>query len=298
LKYLSIRDVFPTEDKDFTPWLKNNIGYVEDALGMDFKDADTEVPVGKYFCDIMTSESNMDTPVVIENQYGTSDHDHLGKLQTYTAGKDAGIAIWICESFMEEHIAAIDHLNDNSKSVSYFALQIEVLQIDDSPPAISFNVLAKPNNWKRSVNQAANTNSYYLFFGEIAEACQVKDPAWPRPNHQQNANWYTYSGSISTSHFYWRFPKGGGIEVMYTTRVERYQKLIQNKNLLEKEFGAIIFDEKEKRSEHHIIIKHPDTSLTIDRIMALDEKAKAAIVKWCVDIMVKFERKVRTLLGI
>jgi hypothetical protein len=42
-------------------------------------------------------------PVVIENQIGQSDHDHLGKLITYSANKEAGIMIWIVNEIQTAH---------------------------------------------------------------------------------------------------------------------------------------------------------------------------------------------------
>jgi len=50
-------------------------------------------------------------PVIIENQFGSSNYDHIGKLITYSAAKEAGIVIWIANEFQVAHKEAIEWLN-------------------------------------------------------------------------------------------------------------------------------------------------------------------------------------------
>ncbi|MEQ8827702.1 MAG: DUF4268 domain-containing protein [Parvibaculum sp.] len=64
--------------------------------------------------------------------------------------------IWIAARFTEEHRATLDWLNRiTDDSFSFFGLEIELWRIADSPPAPKFNVVSKPNDWSRSVAQAA-----------------------------------------------------------------------------------------------------------------------------------------------
>ena len=60
---------------------------------------------GKYWLDLLLADAR-DRVVIVENQFGATDHDHLGKLLTYCAGTDAQVVIWISESLNEEHVAA------------------------------------------------------------------------------------------------------------------------------------------------------------------------------------------------
>ena len=48
--------------------------------------------------------------------FGSTDHDHLGKLITYSAGLDAGVAVLIAEDFRDEHRPALDWLNHISQN--------------------------------------------------------------------------------------------------------------------------------------------------------------------------------------
>ncbi|MCM1223269.1 MAG: DUF4268 domain-containing protein, partial [Lachnospiraceae bacterium] len=67
--------------------------------------------------------------------------------------------IWIARQFTEEHRAAVDWLNRiTDESINFFGIEIEVLKIGDSIAAPQFKVVAKPNNWTRSVKRAANEN--------------------------------------------------------------------------------------------------------------------------------------------
>ena len=144
LKRVSIRRVWKNEQKDFTPWLKENIDILEEALNMKLSVIEREV--GEHFkADLLAEGPNGDY-VVIENQFGKSDHDHLGKLITYLTNLEAKIGIWICEDPQPEHIEAIEWLNKNSPSdVSFYLIKLEVFQIENSPPAPHFSIVAGPS---------------------------------------------------------------------------------------------------------------------------------------------------------
>lgn len=94
--------------------------------------------------------------VLIENQIEKTDHTHLGQVITYASGLDAATIIWVAREFTEEHRTAIDWLNNISgEEFNFFGLEIELWQIGDSLPAPRFNVVAKPNDWKKSVTNAS-----------------------------------------------------------------------------------------------------------------------------------------------
>ena len=88
---VDLREVWPNEAADFTPWLAENIAELGGALGMDLAVQAREAPVGAYGAyqvDLLASDGSGRT-VVIENQLGSTDHNHLGQLLTYMAGFDA-----------------------------------------------------------------------------------------------------------------------------------------------------------------------------------------------------------------
>lgn len=151
---LSAKSVWQYEAQTFTPWLAQNLELLGDALDIgDLELKSTEVPAGEFRLDIL-AEDEGGNPVLIENQFGRTDHNHLGQLITYIASqrKDA-TAIWIAERIREDHRAAIDWLNANTREgFDFFGVEIEALQIGDSDPAPFFRVVAQPNNWSRAVD--------------------------------------------------------------------------------------------------------------------------------------------------
>ncbi|WP_425050265.1 DUF4268 domain-containing protein [Psychromarinibacter sp. S121] len=153
-----IRLVWPYEPSDFTPWLSQpeNLELLADTLGLgQLHKVDTEVPVGSFRADIICVDS-MDNTVLIENQYGASDHKHLGQTLTYLAGKGAKCIIWIAERIKEEHRAVIDWLNEaTSLEYAFFGVEIEVWRIGDSLPAPKFEIVSQPNTWERQQKQTA-----------------------------------------------------------------------------------------------------------------------------------------------
>jgi hypothetical protein len=159
VKYLKLSQVWPHEERDFTPWLAQepNLAALSKELGIELQFEQAEVPVGPYFADILAKDPS-GRYVVIENQFNKTNHDHLGKLIVYGATLGAATVVWIAEHFTEEHQRAIQWLNERTNDdLSLFAVQPRVFQIDNSNPAVEFHVLERPNELLKSVTMALAT---------------------------------------------------------------------------------------------------------------------------------------------
>ena len=156
LRRVDLRKVWPHEATHFSAWLGANLAALNEALELDLELIRPEAPVGRFSLDLLAKVIGTEEIAVIENQLERTNHDHLGKLLTYTAGYDATHVIWITPEFCEEHRAALDWLNNNTApNRNFFGIQVEALQIDDSLPAVSFKVLVKPNSWQKAASQTA-----------------------------------------------------------------------------------------------------------------------------------------------
>ncbi len=155
LERLPARSGWPHEAHKFTPWLAENVEFLGDALGLSLELKAREHQVGRYSLDLLLADAT-ERVVIVENQFGQTDHDHLGKLLTYCAGTEADVVIWIAERLNEEHLAALEWLNENTRSgIGFFGVELELLRIADSPLAPNFRVLVQPNEWAKSVRPAA-----------------------------------------------------------------------------------------------------------------------------------------------
>ncbi|MEM8787698.1 MAG: DUF4268 domain-containing protein [Pseudomonadota bacterium] len=158
-----IRSIWPGEADHFTPWLaqpenlsllSQSMGYGRDGLELEAVEAN----VGAFRADILARDTNSPAGerVLIENQFGRSDHDHLGKLITYASGLDAHTVLLISEEIREEHRSAIDWLNRiTSDAHRFFAVKVELWRIGESLPAPRFEVVVQPNGWARAIDSAA-----------------------------------------------------------------------------------------------------------------------------------------------
>ena len=160
-----VRDIW-TNENDFSDWLfsPENIELLSDTLGLNTIITQTrEDSVGGFRADIVGEETDTGRKVIIENQFETSNHDHLGKIITYAAGKDASIIIWIVEDARPEHASAIEWLNNNMTDRVFFLVQIEVIKIEDSLPAATFTIIQKPNEYIQMVKaETDNTRQFKL----------------------------------------------------------------------------------------------------------------------------------------
>jgi len=159
LELVPLRSIWKHEANDFTPWLSNHIQELGDALGIELEVEDIEVPVGPYYADILAKDTGTGQYVVIENQLEKTNHDHLGKCLTYASVLDAKTVIWIASEFTDEHKKSLDWLNDHtSDEIELFGVKLELLRIDNSIPAVNFNILSSPNDVvKQVVKRKDNT---------------------------------------------------------------------------------------------------------------------------------------------
>ncbi|MGF1659746.1 MAG: DUF4268 domain-containing protein [Rubrimonas sp.] len=157
-RVLNIRDAWPHEERDFSPWLSEEENLSELALALGFGRGaflleQTEARIGDFRADIIARVGSDDGDrILIENQFSQTNHDHLGKIATYAAGLDAKFVVWIAERIREEHRAALDWLNAISDDDhGFFGVELELWRIGDSPPAPRFNVVSRPNDWAKTV---------------------------------------------------------------------------------------------------------------------------------------------------
>jgi len=149
---VDLRQLWPHEERDFTPWLLENSVLLERALGIDIELHHREERIGDFSLDIIGRDLSSDAPLIIENQLEPSDHRHLGQLLTYASGSDAGTIVWIARSFSEPHRSALDWLNTHtSDGIRFFGIEIRAIRVDDSRPAPVLEVVARPNDWERRV---------------------------------------------------------------------------------------------------------------------------------------------------
>jgi hypothetical protein len=150
LEPVQLREVWPNEASDFTPWLAENLDVLGQAVGLALELRQREHPVGRYALDLLLEDAR-GRVVIVENQLEQTDHTHLGQLLTYCAGAKADVVIWIAQSITEEHAAALEWLNDNTVvGVGFFGIELEALRIADSVPAPHFKLVVRPNDWAKS----------------------------------------------------------------------------------------------------------------------------------------------------
>jgi hypothetical protein len=202
LKRLSPKEVWKHEATEFTPWLRDNMSLLADTLGIEVDLVEREVPVGDFAADLVAKDLNSDRWVVIENQLDPTDHKHLGQVLTYAANRKAGVVVWISPEFRDEHRQALEWLNDvTGEDIDFFGLQLELLQIDDSPAAPNFSVVARPSAWQKEARKRGQITpkqqAYHDFFSALLNELKAGAPHITSAQSVGYENWFAFSAGRS-----------------------------------------------------------------------------------------------------
>lgn len=70
---VNVREVWPNEANDFTPWLAENLEQLSDATGTPLTAEATEVEINGLYTDMVAVNPDAGKHVLIENQLETTD---------------------------------------------------------------------------------------------------------------------------------------------------------------------------------------------------------------------------------
>ena len=293
LKLVAPREKWKHEALDFTPWLVQHINELNTALGLELEVENTEVPVGPYSADILAKDIGTNKYVVIENQIEKTNHDHLGKLITYASVLDASTVIWIATNFTEEHQKALDWLNDHTnEEISFYGVQLELWQIEDSKPALRFNIVSKPNQAVRQAEKIksgenlSDTKKFQLSFWntfreKLAKTNKIPSLQTPRPQYWFDVTLGKSNIHISNTCNTWDNIVGVRIYIYNKIAEEMYLFLYSRKDEIEERIGKQLSWDPNPDTRDKIIALYHKTDFNNQ------EKIDEAI-NWMVDVTIKF----------
>lgn len=249
IERVPLRDVWSHEALDLTRWLEENADVLTDVLGLALVSVERERTAGAFSVDLVAEDDGGRT-VVIENQLERSDHDHLGKLITYTAMMDAQVAIWIVAEPRPEHVRAVSWLNESPSD--FYLVKIEGIRIADSPPAPLLTLIVGPSEETRVAGETKR---------ELAERHFIRKDFWTALLEKARSRTRLHSG-VSPGHDTWvgtgagksgltlsyvMTQHGSGVELYIdrgrgldeqNTRI--FETLFASRDEIEREFGGTL----------------------------------------------------------
>jgi hypothetical protein len=92
--------------------------------------------------------------VIVENFLEATNHDHLGKLITYTAVVEGSYAVLVARTFRPEHRSAPSWLNEITASdAGFFGIEVHAVRIGNSAPAVRLDVVVEQDDWRRQARE-------------------------------------------------------------------------------------------------------------------------------------------------
>lgn len=301
-----LREAWKHEANDFTPWLaeEENLNTLSDALDLpELALVATEHWVGDFKLDILCTSG--EEQVIIENQLEKTNHSHLGQILTYAAGTNARKVIWVAEKFRAEHVAALEFLNQNTtEDLSFFAVQVELWQIDESALAPKFEVLVKPNEWAKTGREQAKAASHATpakqrqlkLWTQLVDALGTKaphiKPQKPRPQHWLNNSVGRSGFALNPTANHKDNCLGVELYISHAESKKMYQALVGKKEAVEAQLGFSL-DWQELPDAHACRIAVWRESSPLE-----DETKLPEYLGWFVDRLVKMNAVFKPLVQV
>jgi hypothetical protein len=250
-RFQEIRKVWPKENQ-FSDWLISQEGYefLAEELGIELENLRRESRPGDFPCDIVGNllgdEHHI---VVIENQYGKTNHDHLGKLLTYAAVHKAMTGIWISETISDDHRQVIDWLNENTPdNVNLYLVGLRLYRVGDKQVSPQLDVVCRPNILVKESKRTFSESDLEIqawcrsMWEKIHESIQKSNPPF-RLQRAGSDHWSSITIGRSDFHLNMLLntrEKRIGVDLVINVPWKRsaFETLLLEKNAIESEIGA------------------------------------------------------------
>ncbi len=246
-----VRSVWRREN-DFSDWLitEDGIALLSEELGIEIENLTRESRPGDFPCDIVGNLLGDENHIiVIENQYGKTNHDHLGKLLTYAAVHKAMTGIWISETVSDDHRQVIDWLNENTpNNVNLYLVGLKLYRIGNSPVAPQLDVVCRPNAAVKEINSVHSQADIEIRNWRKRMWTAIHDeikPLRPQFRLQKASDDHWSSITLGRANFHLNMlltPKNSSIGIdLYITvawKITAFEALFAQKDQIEEELGA------------------------------------------------------------
>ncbi|MGQ7297900.1 DUF4268 domain-containing protein [Quadrisphaera sp. KR29] len=290
-----IREVWPTEYGHFTPWLLANSAALSEAIGLEVQLEAREHPVGAYSLDLIGSEvEQSDRRVIVENQYGMTDHRHLGQLLTYAGGTEPTTIIWIAEDFRDEHRAALDWLNGStSAEIRFFGLRLTIVAVEGGSSTLvapQLEVVVRPNDYVaaaksqaegHAVGPTSKQEKYREYWTSLASGVGGLGLRTGTPPAE---NWWNFATGVGGAVWGVNFGKGGAKVELYfgssdaTENLRRFRLLLEHEEAIRAALPDVHFDELPSRKACRVEVVMPGATLD-------DEDSWPAVRGWMLETL-------------
>jgi hypothetical protein len=130
----------------------------------------------------------------------------------------------------------------------FFGVELQVVQIDDSKPAVNLRPVAFPNDWTRDLNErdtgtvSEKRQKYQAFFQGLLD--DLRDQKFSNAKKAQPQNWYSFASGTRGYVYSVSFANGGRLRVdlyldLQDTNENKaaFEKLHAEKDSIEADFG-------------------------------------------------------------
>lgn len=180
LEPVPVREIWPHEERDFTPWLANNLHLLNEVLDLELEVIDTEsTHPGAGRVDILAKDKDDDANVIIENQLGHSDDSHFARLIGYAASRDARILIWVAGGFWEWHLHMLDWLNQEI-GIAAYGVEVSAWRIGNAfAPHLRCVAWPTPQSRRKANTPGDLVAQYNHFYEPLLERFRKADMLQP-----------------------------------------------------------------------------------------------------------------------
>jgi hypothetical protein len=288
---VAVQTVWPGEATHFTPWLAENLDWLDSlTLGpLELVGTEVKLPTVNRNLDILARTPD-GRAVAIENQYLKTDHDHLTRGLAYAVGHEAKALVVISEDHGAEFIAIADYLNSayeqmgQDRGIAIFLVRLTVEQIGEAFVP-RFTVVSRPNSWLVAVHgdEEAVDRTVSTFLEACADPARetfrrILDSWATRPGASMRIN--ARSASISLDYPYVAGQPERSVFVVYSNGV-----MTVNRGYFV-EFGSL----SEDRVVQLDAALHRHISALNDKpyypsVAAPDPKQTSLFADWLIDFM-------------